>query len=66
MIYLRNSTRTEQWLEDPLTGIRRRVEVDELARVSEEMADHALRTEPSKWVRVVTIPIAPPGEDLPS
>lgn len=60
MIYLRNNTTEAQWLEDPQTGIRRRVEADGLARVTEQMADHTLATQPSTWVRVVAIALAPP------
>lgn len=67
MVYLRNNTRLEQWLEDPYTGIKRRVEADALARVTVETADLALRSAPSIWVRVIPItPPPPPGNDLPS
>ena len=58
MIYLRNDTKHEQWLEDPSTGIKIRVEAESLARVTPELANYALRLEPAKWV--VVTPIAPP------
>ena len=58
MTYVRNNTRLDQWLEDPATGIKRKVEADALARVTVEIANHLLRTEPTRWVLVT--PIAPP------
>lgn len=61
MIYLRNNTAVDQWLEDPQTGIRRRIEPAALARVSDAVADHMLKAAPTTWVRVVAIALAPPG-----
>lgn len=62
MIYLRNKTKLEQWLEDPTTGIRRKIEPDGMARVSAAIADLALLAEPTKWAKVIAIPLAPPEE----
>jgi len=66
MIYLRNNTKHDQWLEDPVTGIRRKVESEELARVSPATAEHVMRNEPEKWVRVDPIPLAAPVEKPPN
>ena len=64
MIYLRNATKFDQWLVDPITGIKRKIDADGLARVSAELADHMLRYEPVNWVRVTPItPPPPPGDD---
>ena len=59
MIYLRNNTNLEQWLEDPYTGIKRRVDPAQLTPVSAQIADHAVRLDPEKWE--VVRPIAPPA-----
>lgn len=57
MTYLRNNSRIDQWLEDPTTGIKRKVEPDALASVTPEAAQRALLT-PGPWELVT--PIAPP------
>ncbi len=55
MIYLRNVTLAAQWLTDPQTGIGRKIEPEALARVTQQVAEHALATEPGKWQRVEPI-----------
>jgi len=59
VVYLRNTTNEEQWLEDPQTGIKRKVAGGALTRVTPEVADLTLAKEPEKWERVVAIALAP-------
>ena len=58
--YLRNNTRVDQWLEDPSTGIKRKVEADELAGVTIEAAERVLRTTQGIWILVAPIALPPP------
>ncbi len=61
MLYLRNTSDTDQWLEDPQTGIRRRVAPEALARVTTEMAEHALKATPNIWQLETPITLPPPS-----
>ena len=55
LVYLRNVTRDELWLEDTHTGNRRKVGPGELVRVTEEMAARELTVRPLCWERVEPI-----------
>ncbi len=61
MVYLRNITKLDRWLEDPQTGIKRQVEAGGLARVSSQIADQTIQKEPDGWARVVPITLPATG-----
>ena len=59
MTYLRNNTTIERWLEDPRTGIQRRVEAHALVGVTLEVAQVAQQQQPGVWELVTAIALPP-------
>jgi hypothetical protein len=63
MLYVRNVSKVVQWIEDRQTGLKRRVEPNALAQVSQPEAIHLVDSAPGVWD--VSAPIALPPPDAP-